>query len=236
MRLPLASLDALLPASERAGWPADHPFAEVRRLYGIEVACCPVPKDRAGQSAAVRACAAALLGAHGVVPVSIGRLPSGAPHWPDGWVGSLSHAPDGGAVAVARSASLQTVGIDFEDPTRMHRALWSHMLSAGELKELTGVPEAAANQRAAEVFSAKEAIYKALAPLGGPVPGFHEVEIRWSADGAFRAQRVAPPARAGGPADTPPVDLDLSGLICPLLGHVLALVWRTVPACTPPPI
>ena len=117
----------------------NHPmmFASFKGVQpAIQVALCPVPSDRAGQSAAVRVCACDLLRAHAVNAPHIGRHESGAPLWPEGWVGSLTHSAGWGAVAVARTESIRAVGIDLEDPQRMKRALWAHVLTPSEIHAL----------------------------------------------------------------------------------------------------
>lgn len=158
----------------------------------IQFALCPVPADRAGQSTAVRACACDLLRSHAVNAPHIGRHESGAPLWPEGWVGSLTHSAGWGAVAVARTDAIRALGIDLEDPQRMKRALWAHVLTPSEILALAGLPEDVANEKATASFSAKEAIYKAIAPLGGRTPGFHEVELAWDRSGRFSARGTTP--------------------------------------------
>ncbi len=187
----------------------------------ILVALCPVPADRAGQSSAVRACACELLRAHGVNAPHIGRHANGAPAWPAGWVGSLTHSAGWGAVAVARADSVRAVGIDLEDPQRMKRALWPHVFTPEEINALDDLPDDEAQGRAAAAFGAKEAIFKALSPLGGgPVPGFHDVVLAWDSQGGFTA-RTAAAAR-----NHPHPHLHaLRGQTAIQDGRLLALVW-----------
>lgn len=216
---------------------------------GIEVALCSVPSDYAGKSAAVRACAAARLAAHGVTGAVIGRAADGAPLWPAGWVGSLTHATARGAVALARREHVRAVGIDLENPARMHRRLWAHVLAPAELAAVTKVAannaaseahaEAAANARAAAVFSAKEAIYKALAPLhsalGLATPGFHDVTLRWAGDADNGTSFPGTDARTraegftiapgSGSASASPLLAELRGRVWPDGDDLLALAW-----------
>jgi phosphopantetheine--protein transferase-like protein len=206
-------------------WPTDHPLDVVQRKHGIQVALCPVPADRAGQSAAVRACACELLRARGVNSPHIGRHANGAPIWPDGWVGSLTHSTGRGAVAVARADSIHAVGIDLEYPRRMKRALWAHVLTPTEINALADLPEDVANKRVTASFCAKEAIYKALSPLGGRVPGFHDVELVWDKGGGFTPRSTT--------AEAPAHLHNLIGITATHHEHILALTWLPSSPATP---
>ena len=202
-----------------ACWAANHPLHAIHSALGIDLTLFPVPADRSGQSAAVRAAAAALLRARGVADPHIGRSADGAPLWPAGWTGSLSHSRTWGAAAIAPASALRSLGIDLEDPARMKPKLWPYLLCPPELVALEALPEPAANRRVAAVFSAKEALYKTLTPLGGRVPGFKEVELRWKPDDRFTPHPYPPrPDEAVWPRG-------LTGFTCPTHDHLLALAW-----------
>ncbi len=200
-------------------WPADHPLAVVHQTLGIDITLFPVPADRSGQSTAVRAAADNLLRAGGVTNPHIGRSEDGAPLWPAGWTGSLSHSRTWGAAVIAPTSALRSLGVDLEDPSRMKRKLWPYLLCPPELAELDSLTESAANRRVAAVFSAKEALYKTLAPLGGRVPGFKEVELRWTPDDHFTAHLFPPRL------DDAAWPRGLTGFVCQTHEHLLALAW-----------
>lgn len=200
--------------------PLPDELARVLKASGIALALRPAPADRPGQSTAVRAVATGLLQARGVTAPHIGRAPDGAPLWPAGWTGSLTHSRHACAAAIAPAATLRSLGIDLEDPARMKRKLWPYILSTPELAALESLPEPEAHARAAATFSAKEALYKVLAPLGGRVPGFREVELRWSAPARFTVHACA---------DVPCLPAGLDGFACTLGPHVLALAWLPAP-------
>lgn len=61
-----------------------------------------------------RACARRALGELGVEPVGIPPGPGGAPAWPAGVVGSLTHCEGLRAAAVARASQWRSLGIDAE--------------------------------------------------------------------------------------------------------------------------
>jgi 4'-phosphopantetheinyl transferase EntD len=138
-----------------------------------------------GRAAAHRALA--VVGVRGGAISSVAR----APRFPSGFVGSLSHS-QGVAVAIAgKSDRFRSVGIDLE---------------------LNPLPDDAANLvlnvhekrwfehgrvSCAEVFSAKEAVYKAFDPLmNGAAPPLRRIELL-PAVGGFRV--MMPMWRSGAP-------------------------------------
>jgi enterobactin synthetase component D len=96
----------------------------------------------------------------------VGRADGGAPEWPRGFVGSITHA-DGRVLAVAaRADDHASVGVDVErvvsDATAAE--LRARVLTASEhalLVDVFGDPTAAFTA----AFSAKEALYKCLYPV-----------------------------------------------------------------------
>jgi enterobactin synthetase component D len=93
-------------------------------------------------------------------------LPAGQdklPVWPTGWLGSISHAGRGAVAAVAREDSCELLGIDMEGLIeRSMAADISHLVaSRDELELMQGL---GIERGLALLFSAKEALYKALFP------------------------------------------------------------------------
>ena len=106
-----------------------------------------------------------------VIPAQeIGRIER-APIWPQYCTGSISHSA---SVAVAAlSTSLTGVGVDIERQGRVTRKLWPKLFTEEETAWLATAPEFCADL----MFSAKEAGYKAIYPLGQRFIGFHEARI-----------------------------------------------------------
>ena len=94
-----------------------------------------------------------------------------APIWPQGYTGSISHSPSL-AVAVL-STSLTGVGVDLERQGRVTGKIWPKVFIEEEAAWLAAAPEFCADL----MFSAKEAGYKAIYPLGQRFIGFHEARI-----------------------------------------------------------
>ena len=136
--------------------------------------------------------ALARLGATGAV----GRDSHGAPVWPRGMQGSISHSH--GMVGVWLGQGATTFGLDLEalaDP-RAVRAICHSVLTPGDRVHLGATPDAAG---ATAVFSAKEALYKALFPRVGRFFGFDHAEIaEIRPDGL--ALRLTKPLSTGWPA------------------------------------
>jgi 4'-phosphopantetheinyl transferase EntD len=175
-------------ASEDSLWPAER--AVVSRA---------VPKRRV-EFATVRACARAALAELGVPPVPILPGVRGAPGWPAGIVGSMTHCAGYRAAAVAPVEFAASIGIDAEP----HGPLPDGVLDAiarpeehGRLAELAlGAPDVHWDRL---LFSMKESVYKAWFPLTGSWLDFDEASITVEpATGAFTAVLQVPGPVLGG--------------------------------------
>lgn len=152
---------ALTPAELR---PMDRAVASVRRASG-----------------AARIVARTLLAKLGASPESeLPRSPSGAPQWPPGFVGSLSHDPQFAVAAVARAHAILGVGIDIEPPLPLPEELLDMIATPGERGQLKGDLLSARL-----LFCVKEAVYKATHPIDGMFLEHHDVEVRLTSSVAF---------------------------------------------------
>jgi enterobactin synthetase component D len=103
----------------------------------------------------------------GDASVTVGRGANGAPVWPDGLTGSITHTADFASAAVASRTNVRSLGIDTEliMATERARRIASAVLVASE--------SPAANRAIDEavwitlVFSAKESLFKCLYPIVG---------------------------------------------------------------------
>ncbi|MFJ8860091.1 4'-phosphopantetheinyl transferase [Streptomyces sp. NPDC102451] len=126
----------------------------------------------------VRACARTALDALGHPPAPLLPDRHGAPGWPEGVVGSMTHCRGYRAAAVARREDLRAIGIDAEP----HRPL-----RPGVMETIGLPPELARNTALAHedpevrwdrlLFCAKEALYKAWFPLTGIRLSFRDAEV-----------------------------------------------------------
>jgi 4'-phosphopantetheinyl transferase EntD len=145
---------------------------------------------RRREFAAARACARAGLARLGVPPAPILPGLRGAPQWPPGIVGSMTHCAGYRASAVARAADMLTVGLDAEPDDRLPDGVLQAVATADELAGLAAlVAMASAPSWDRLLFCAKEAVYKAWFPLTRRWLGFMEAAITINpADGTFAAR------------------------------------------------
>jgi enterobactin synthetase component D len=118
------------------------------------------------------------LGAEG----SVGRSPEGAPVWPEGIAGSLTHHSGVAAAVVGRGADGQGyAGLGIDICPRLEgdrlRAVVRQCLTEAEREAWTS------EEAATLAFAAKESIYKAAYPRAQRFIGFDEAEIVDVGDG-----------------------------------------------------
>ena len=154
---------------------------------------------RLAEHAAARACAHAALQRLGIPAPSIPIGPQGAPIWPTGAIGTLSHSNGHFAAAVARDRDLRAIGVDLEANRRITSRLLQRITSPRERKELSNLDNEHAHFDAV-LFSAKEAAYKAWFPfLHGDRLGFLDARVSIALTGQLlvtptrRTARVLPP-------------------------------------------
>lgn len=108
----------------------------------------------------------------------VARHDSGAPVWPEGVVGSISHSDGVAAAMVATTAVAAGLGIDTERVMSESQArsvgrmvAWPSEIAHGRAAGLSRL------EALTLVFSAKESIFKCLHPLVGCYFDFHDVRI-----------------------------------------------------------
>lgn len=126
-----------------------------------------------------RACARQALAALGQGEAVIAKGDSGAPVWPAGIAGSITHTADYAAALVGESSRFVGIGIDAERAGDVTRDLWPRLFSEAEQKMLGLHPDPLL--AATLLFSAKEASYKAWSLKGALA--FREIEITLAQDG-----------------------------------------------------
>ena len=152
--------------------------------------------ERRAELAAGRHCARLALSC---LDPDLGRMPvltdaRGAPLWPAGTVGSITHCTGWTGAAVARSRGsrlgrgIRAIGLDAEPIAPLPAGVVEVVASEGEREavarlggEQPGIPWDTL------LFSAKEATYKAWYPLTGAVIGHDAVRVDLSSAGTFTA-------------------------------------------------
>lgn len=132
-----------------------------------------------------RAAAAAALADLGAPDAEIPVGPDRAPVWPSDIVGSIAHTRGVAVAAVAWATAFRSLGIDVEPAERR--------IDAGTMRRIRR-PEEEPNfgdrESVLALFCAKEATYKALAPLGADKLGFHDVEFHPAESGELEGRIV----------------------------------------------
>lgn len=143
----------------------------------------------------------ALAQAGGPADFELLRDEQGAPVWPEGWAGSLTHSGGVAAVVLARvGPHVQALGCDVERSEPLRHELWRLVCTPGDEQMLQQWPEAEREGWGKVLFSAKEATYKAQYALSGQVFGFQGLDIELdSKTGSFLARfnLDAPPFSRG---------------------------------------
>ncbi len=138
----------------------------------------PAAEARRHSYVAGRLCAERCLEELGMPNRAVDSHPSGAPVWPGGVTGSITHtARDAHAVGCCEP-SVRSIGIDSElraDGSQA-RAIEDHCCTLGERAALPSTDEK--DLLLTLMFSAKEAYYKAIYPLVRGYVDFLDVEVR----------------------------------------------------------
>lgn len=144
----------------------------------------------------VRRCARLALARLGVPPAPLLPGERGAPGWPDGVVGSMTHCAGYRAAAVASSARMLAVGIDAEPAEPLPEGVLGQVACD---EERTLLAQYAA--RSPEIpwdrllFSAKETVYKAWFPLTRRWLGFEEAILSFDTEAGTFEARILPDDR-----------------------------------------
>ncbi|GGT60408.1 4'-phosphopantetheinyl transferase family protein [Streptomyces purpureus] len=102
----------------------------------------------------------------------------GAPTWPEGVVGSMTHCDGYRAAAVSRRTDVAALGIDAEPHAPLPPGLLARIASPAERNHLATLRHARPALHWDRVFfSAKESVYKAWFPLAGTWLDFREAEV-----------------------------------------------------------
>ncbi|GCB44294.1 4'-phosphopantetheinyl transferase [Streptomyces sp. NL15-2K] len=199
-------ISELLPDSVVAVEVYGNDEPENARLYPEEEAVvAQAVAKRRREFAVVRSCARRAMEKLGVPPQAILPGERGAPGWPSGLTGSMTHCDGYCGAALVRATDLASLGIDAErDGPLPDGVLLAVSLPAerDRLRRLTHEHPGIHWDRL--LFSAKESVYKAWFPLTRKWLDFSEADIELSVDpddpltGALRAELLVPGPLVGG--------------------------------------
>jgi 4'-phosphopantetheinyl transferase EntD len=148
-------------------------------LFAPEVASiAKAVEKRRREFTTVRACARRALAALGVERQPLVPGERGAPAWPPGVVGSMTHCAGYRAAAVAWSADVAALGVDAEPHGPLPHGVLDVVTDPAERDRLAALARQDPSVHWDRLlFSAKESIYKAWFPLTFRWLGFEEAEL-----------------------------------------------------------
>ncbi|WP_217142371.1 4'-phosphopantetheinyl transferase superfamily protein [Streptomyces sp. AC627_RSS907] len=180
---------------------AGHPplYPEEEALVARAVA------KRRREFAVVRSCARRAMEKLGVPAQPVLTGERGAPRWPAGLAGSMTHCDGYCAAALVRATDLASLGIDAEPDGPLPDGVLAAVSLPGEAERLRRLAEERPGIHWDRLlFSAKESVYKAWFPLTGQWLDFMEADIEIAVDpddprrGTLRAELLVPGPRVGG--------------------------------------
>jgi 4'-phosphopantetheinyl transferase EntD len=160
------------------------------------------PQRRQREFATARGCARAALARLGQPPAAILPDRSGAPQWPAGVTGSITHCRGYRAAAVALTRHAVSLGVDAEPNQALRDAGMLDIIARDDerarLAELAATVPGVCWDRL--LFCAKEAVYKAWYPLARCWLDFESADVVIGAqDGTFTARLLVPGPPVAGP-------------------------------------
>lgn len=170
-------LDEILPdcvaiAERRGEVPNASLFPEERALVARAV------EKRRSEFTSARACARAALAQLGIPPRAVLADGRGAPLWPAGIVGSVTHCDGYRACAAAHAGQIASIGIDAEPNEPLPHGLLNDVTHPWERESLQALMcESPTIRWDRLLFSMKEAVYKTWYPLAGRWLGFEDAVI-----------------------------------------------------------
>ncbi|MDX3524047.1 4'-phosphopantetheinyl transferase family protein [Streptomyces scabiei] len=183
-------IDQLLPATVASAW-AREDLPGTRLFPEEEAALGDAVDKRRREYTTVRACARRAFTQLGMEPAPVVPGHRGAPRWPDGLVGSMTHCAGYRAAALARASDAVALGIDAEP----HQPLPEGVLDVvGRPEERSWIAAQGGDTGVwwdRLLFGAKEAVFKVWYPLTGRELDFDEAVVD------FRPRDIAPGHASG---------------------------------------
>ncbi len=145
-----------------------------------------------------RVAARSALKALGMEPEPVPALPSQAPHWPEGVVGSITHARGYTAVVLERRGKVQGLGLDLQDIRAVREGLLERISTAEETASIRLACRSQPEMAPLVAFAAKEAVFKALPAEWQTGLAISQIRIAVPGFGRFQLESVADKAPPPG--------------------------------------
>ncbi|MER5969081.1 4'-phosphopantetheinyl transferase superfamily protein [Streptomyces sp. NPDC002055] len=177
----------------------DVPAGEARLFPEEEVAVARSVDKRRREFTTVRVCARRALAGLGHAPVPLVPGERGAPSWPAGVAGSMTHCDGYRACAVARDTEVVSLGIDAEPAGPLPDGVLDSVTLPGERELLRALAARDAGIHWERlIFSAKESVYKTWFPLTRRWLGFEDAFVELRRDGTFGVELLVPGLEVAG--------------------------------------
>lgn len=142
---------------------------------------------------AARWCARQALSRIGIAPAPLLTGERGAPQWPPGVVGSITHCAGYRAAVVAHQQKVRSLGIDAEPHEPLPDGVLDAVSLPAERTDLTDLSTADPTRHWDRIlFSCKETVYKTWYPLTREWLGFEDARLHLDPDGTFTADLLKP--------------------------------------------
>ncbi len=159
------------------GW-AD-PCAPMPRLIGDEVLALEQAKAAyARKFGAGRSAARAAMEQLGHVPRPVLQGDRGAPVWPQGLAGSISHAPRDTLAAVTDDPEIRALGLKITPARALESACWPEICTIREMRWLASLGPSQRGHFARLLECLKLAVFKAHSQISPKPLNWHEIELK----------------------------------------------------------
>jgi len=196
---PAAMLAAIVPPGGIVAEVFDDRFDACKLFAAEEADLARAAPRRRREFTGVRTCARRALASAGFDPAPIPRAPSGAPVWPPGVVGAMTHCDGYRGCAIGLAEEFAAIGVDAEPHDVLPGGVLPMVASEPERAALAGLATAAPGPCWERIlFSAKESVYKAWFPATGRWLGFTDAELTLDPSGTFAARLLVPGPVVGG--------------------------------------
>lgn len=171
-----SALDAMAPRGVRLGCRLIRDGDEAALLPDEARSIPSRHSERLRASGAARLAARRLLREAGLGDRAVPRGASGEPIWPAGWTGSLAHDETMALAALGRIEDVRSLGVDVEPREPLPEELLALVVGSQDR-----LPSPAGPESARLVFSAKEAVYKAVFPLDRRILDYEDIAVNFVA-------------------------------------------------------
>lgn len=192
-------IEEILPAKVASAEAFDD-LANVTLFAQEEAAVARAVERRRREFGTARLCARRALAELGLPAVPVLPGVRGAPRWPNGVVGSMTHCDGYRAAALAYATDLQTIGIDAEPHAALPDGVLDAIALPREQERLASLQATSPGMHWDRLlFSAKESVYKAWFPLAARWLGFEDADVTIDPmHGGFTARLLVPGPEVDG--------------------------------------